>query len=178
MHRSNTSLFDDLGGAYPVLRCRPLRKRRTRPGGYCAAEKRNELAPLHSGSKADKPLRAKIRLCPLSANSGHRCFDHDPHREFRRGCDLQHRSLDAPDPYFECQADGPLLGEWSMRMPLLSYFLVAGTVLFGALVLVGNKLEPKPLPVSQMVGVPAAFKAPPEDVQSRTSAVNFDRQNL
>ncbi|MGA7680461.1 MAG: hypothetical protein WCA54_09820 [Pseudolabrys sp.] len=65
-----------------------------------------------------------------------------------------------------------------MRMPLLSYFLVAGTVLFGALVLVGNKLEPKPLPVSQMVGVPAPFKAPPEDVQSRTSAVNFDQQNL
>jgi hypothetical protein len=65
-----------------------------------------------------------------------------------------------------------------MRMPLLSYFLVAGTVLFGALVLVGNKLEPKPLPVSQTVGVPAPFKTPPEEVQSRTSAVNFDRQNL
>jgi hypothetical protein len=101
-----------------------------------------------------------------------------PHREFCRGCDLQHRSLDAPDPYFEYQADGPLLGEWSMRIPLLSYFLVAGTVLFGALVLVGNKLEPKPLPVSQMVGVPAPFKAPPEDVQSIAGAVNFDRQNL
>jgi hypothetical protein len=99
-------------------------------------------------------------------------------REFRRGCDLQHRSLDAPDPYFEYQAHGPLLGEWSMRMPLLSYFLVAGTVLFGALLLVGNKLEPKPLPVSQTVGVPAPFKAPPEEVQSRTSAMNFDRQNL
>jgi hypothetical protein len=66
----------------------------------------------------------------------------------------------------------------SMRMPVLSYFLVAGTILFGVLVLVGNKLEPKPLPVSQMVGVPAPFKAPPEDVQSRTSAVNFVRQNL
>ena len=51
-----------------------------------------------------------------------------------------------------------------MRMPVLSYLLVAGTVLFGVLVLVGNKLEPKPLPVSQMVGVPAPFKAPPEDV--------------
>jgi hypothetical protein len=101
-----------------------------------------------------------------------------PHREFRRGCDLQHRSFDAPNPYLGNQAHGPLLGEWSMRMPLLSYFLVAGTVLFGALVLVGNKLEPKPLPVSQMVGVPAPFKAPPEDVQSITGAVNFDRQNL
>jgi hypothetical protein len=79
---------------------------------------------------------------------------------------------------FGLQADGPPLGEWSMRMPLLSYFLVAGTVLFGTLVLVGNKLEPKPLPVSQAVGVPAPFKAPPEEVQSRTSTVNFDRQNL
>ena len=85
---------------------------------------------------------------------------------------------DAPDPYFERQADRPLLGERSMRMPLLSYFLVAGTVLFGALILVGDKLEPKPLPVSQTVGVPAPFKAPPEEVQSRASAVNFDRQNL
>ena len=35
-------------------------------------------------------------------------------------------------------------------MPVLFYLLVAGTVLFGVLVLVGNKLEPKPLPVSQM----------------------------
>jgi len=65
-----------------------------------------------------------------------------------------------------------------MRMPLLSYFLVAGTALLGALVLVGNKLEPRPLPVSQMVGVPMPFKAPPEDAQSRTSSVNFDRQDL
>ena len=65
-----------------------------------------------------------------------------------------------------------------MRMPILSYFLVAGTLLFGVLVLVGNKLEPKPLPVSQMVGVPAPFKAPPEDVQARTSAVKLDQQTL
>ena len=65
-----------------------------------------------------------------------------------------------------------------MRMPVLFYLLVAGTVLFGVLVFVGNKLEPKPLPVSQMVGVPAPFKAPPEDVQSRTSTVNVDQQNL
>jgi hypothetical protein len=63
-------------------------------------------------------------------------------------------------------------------MPVLSYFLVAGSVLFGVLVLVSNKFEPKPLPVSQMVGVPAPFKAPPEDVQSSTSAVNSDQQNL
>jgi hypothetical protein len=34
------------------------------------------------------------------------------------------------------------------------------------------------LPVSQMVGVPAPFKAPPEDVQAGTSAVKLDQQNL
>jgi hypothetical protein len=73
---------------------------------------------------------------------------------------------------------GPCWERQSMRMPVLSYFLVAGAVLFGVMVLVGNKLEPKPLPVSQMVGVPTPFKAPPEDVQPRTSAVNFDQQNL
>jgi hypothetical protein len=66
----------------------------------------------------------------------------------------------------------------SMRMPVLSYFLVAGTVLFGVLTLVGNKLEPKPLPVTQTVGVPQPFKAPPEDVQSRTSNLNFEQQIL
>jgi len=71
-----------------------------------------------------------------------------------------------------------LLGDTLMRMPVLSYFLVAGTVLFGVLVLAGNKLEPKPLPVTQTVGVPAPFKAPPEDVQSRTSTLNFEQQNL
>ena len=65
-----------------------------------------------------------------------------------------------------------------MRMPVLYYFLVAGAVLLGVLLLVSNKFEPKPLPVSQTVGVPAPFKAPPEDAQSRTGAVNIDRQNL
>jgi hypothetical protein len=63
-------------------------------------------------------------------------------------------------------------------MPVLSYFLVAGAFLFGVLVLVGNKLEPRPLPVSQTVGVPAPFKAPPEDAQSRASTLIFDHQNL
>jgi hypothetical protein len=58
-------------------------------------------------------------------------------------------------------------------MPILSYFLVVGTVLFGMLVLVSNRLEPTPLQVSQMVGIPAPFKAPPEEDQSITSAKNF-----
>ena len=53
---------------------------------------------------------------------------------------------------------------WSqaMRMPILSYFLVAGTILFGGLVLISSQLEVKPLPVSQTIGVPDPFKAPPE----------------
>ena len=36
-----------------------------------------------------------------------------------------------------------------MRMPILSYFLVVGIVLFGGLILVSSQLESKPLPVSQ-----------------------------
>ena len=49
-----------------------------------------------------------------------------------------------------------------MRMPILSYFLVAGTILFGGLILLSSQLEIKPLPVSQTIGVPQPFKAPPE----------------
>jgi hypothetical protein len=60
-----------------------------------------------------------------------------------------------------------------MRMPILSYFLVVGTALFGVLVLVSNQIEPKPLQVSQMVGIPAPFKAPSEPEQSGISSVNF-----
>ena len=60
-----------------------------------------------------------------------------------------------------------------MRMPILSYFLVAGTALFGALVLVSNQMQPMPLQVSQTVGVPAPFKATPEEGQSKSNAANF-----
>ena len=49
-----------------------------------------------------------------------------------------------------------------MRMPIFGYFLVAGTVLFGVLALVGSELETKSMPVSQTTGVPAPFKAPLE----------------
>jgi hypothetical protein len=59
--------------------------------------------------------------------------------------------------------------EKSMRMPILSYFLVVGLVLFGGLVLVSSQLESKPLPVSQRIGLPTPFKALPEDNQSLTS---------
>jgi hypothetical protein len=48
-----------------------------------------------------------------------------------------------------------------MRMPILAYFLVVGTVLFGGLVLVSTKLESKPLPVSQRIGVPPPFQDTP-----------------
>jgi hypothetical protein len=50
-----------------------------------------------------------------------------------------------------------------MRMPVLTYFLVVGVVLFGGMRLVSSQLEAKPLPVSQRVGVPAPFKAPSVD---------------
>ena len=59
-----------------------------------------------------------------------------------------------------------------MRMPILSYFLAAGIILFGGLILVSSQLELKPLPVSQRIGVPPPFKAPNE-IQSPTSGVDF-----
>ena len=49
-----------------------------------------------------------------------------------------------------------------MRMPILSYFLIVGTALFGALTLVSNRIEPKPLPVTQTIGLPPPYKVPPE----------------
>jgi hypothetical protein len=52
-----------------------------------------------------------------------------------------------------------------MRMPILAYFLVVGTVLFGGLVLVSTQLESKPLPVSQRIGVPPPFKASADEPQ-------------
>jgi len=56
-----------------------------------------------------------------------------------------------------------------MQMPILSYFLLVGLVLFGGLVLVSSQLESKPLPVSQRIGLPTPFKELPEDNQSLTS---------
>jgi hypothetical protein len=60
-----------------------------------------------------------------------------------------------------------------MSMPIFSYFLIVGTILFSVLVLVGNQLEPAPLRVSQKVGLPARFKAPPENMQSGNDAMDF-----
>ena len=59
-----------------------------------------------------------------------------------------------------------------MRMPVLSYFLIVGTALFGVLTLVSNRIEPKPLPVTQTIGLPPPYKAPPE-VNAAPNAVNF-----
>jgi len=49
-----------------------------------------------------------------------------------------------------------------MRMPILSYFLIVRTALFGVLTLVSNRIEPKPLPVTQTIGLPPPYKAPRE----------------
>jgi hypothetical protein len=49
-----------------------------------------------------------------------------------------------------------------MRMPVLVYFLGMGMILFGGLALASGQLESKPLAVSQRIGVPAPFKAPPD----------------
>jgi hypothetical protein len=54
-----------------------------------------------------------------------------------------------------------------MRMPILAYFLVVGVILFGGMRLASSQLEAKPLPVSQRIGVPAPFKAPPADAVIR-----------
>jgi hypothetical protein len=59
-----------------------------------------------------------------------------------------------------------------MRMPILGYFLVMGTILFGGLVLVSSQLESKPLPVSQRIGVPPPFSAPPDANGSTTGVID------
>jgi hypothetical protein len=61
-----------------------------------------------------------------------------------------------------------------MRMPILSYFLVMGTLLIGVLLWISNVIEPEPsgLMTSQNVGVPK-FKAEPESAHARVTAVNF-----
>ena len=52
-----------------------------------------------------------------------------------------------------------------MRMPVLSYFLVVGSALLTILTLVSNEINPNvsAIHVSQMVGLPAPFKALPEE---------------
>lgn len=56
-----------------------------------------------------------------------------------------------------------------MRMPILSYFLVVGIALFAILVAASSQIDPgiSAIQVSQMVGLPPPFKAPPDEPQSR-----------
>jgi hypothetical protein len=57
--------------------------------------------------------------------------------------------------------EGLILEQIVMRMPVFAYFLVMGMILFGGLALASGQLESKPLAVSQRIGVPTPFKAPP-----------------
>jgi hypothetical protein len=55
-----------------------------------------------------------------------------------------------------------------MRMPILPYFLFVGSALALILTFVGREIPDIPaIQVAQMVGVPAPFKAPPEEALSR-----------
>jgi hypothetical protein len=53
-------------------------------------------------------------------------------------------------------------------MPILPYFLFVGSALATILTFVSREIPDIPaIQVSQMVGVPAPFKAPPEESVSR-----------
>ena len=56
-----------------------------------------------------------------------------------------------------------------MRMPILSYFVFVGAAHFAVLILASSQVESNisAIQVSQMVGLPAPFKAPPDDLQSK-----------
>ena len=62
-----------------------------------------------------------------------------------------------------------------MRMPILSYFVVAGTALVALLFWVSNGLDPNSsaIKISQIVGVPEPFKAQPEQPPYKVDNVNF-----
>jgi hypothetical protein len=62
-----------------------------------------------------------------------------------------------------------------MRMPLLRYFMVVGSVLIGLLFWVSNESEPNssPIKTSQVVGVPRPFKATRPELMPDLTAVNF-----
>jgi len=65
--------------------------------------------------------------------------------------------------------------EIKMRMPVLSYFVFTGTVLFALLFWVSAELNPNSLPIrtSQIVGVPEPFKPQPEQRQYKVGNINF-----
>src|SRR4029450_2197132 len=61
-----------------------------------------------------------------------------------------------------------------MRIPVLRYFLVVGSVLFGLLMLVNSRTESSgpAVKTAQTVGLPQPVKVPPEP-PSQVTAVNF-----
>jgi len=65
-----------------------------------------------------------------------------------------------------------------MRMPILSYFVVVGSVLAGLLIWTGQQAQPTNAAVktSQTVGLPQPFKAPPEQSELKVTGVNFAAQ--
>lgn len=66
--------------------------------------------------------------------------------------------------------------EWNHADANLSYFLIVGAALFGALTLVSNRIEPKPLPVTQTIGLPPPYKPAPE-ANAAQNALNFASEN-
>jgi hypothetical protein len=62
-----------------------------------------------------------------------------------------------------------------MRMPIVSYFVVAGTALVGLLFWVSNGLDQNSTPIktSQTIGVPEPFKGRAEQPRYRIDAVNL-----
>jgi len=60
-------------------------------------------------------------------------------------------------------------------MPILSYFIVAGTALVGLLFWVSDRLDPNSsaIKTSQTVGLPERFKAQPEQSRYKIGGVNF-----
>ena len=62
-----------------------------------------------------------------------------------------------------------------MRMPLLRYIMVVGSVLVGLLFWVSNESAPNssPLKTSQVAGVPRPFKATRPEPMPDLTAVNF-----
>jgi hypothetical protein len=65
-----------------------------------------------------------------------------------------------------------------MRMPILSYFIVVGSVLAGLLIWTGREAQPTNAAVktSQTVGLPQPFKALPERSELKVTGVNFAAQ--
>jgi hypothetical protein len=51
-----------------------------------------------------------------------------------------------------------------------------GAALFGALTLVSNRIEAKPLPVTQTIGLPPPYKPAPE-ANAAQNALNFASEN-